>query len=127
EDMWVKKGGVISKRVRTPGRVTEVKRCQELAPSSAAASCRSSGTACRPARIETAKKGMPRQMLARQSEARAFQASPRKLMLCLTTPQFLRIQELGLRTPSKSISQARLLMAVGTIHGNSKPARRKRL
>ena len=48
-------------------------------------------------------------------------------MLWLTTPQSLRIQEIGLRTPSKSISQARLLIAVGTIQGKSSPARKKRL
>src|SRR5687768_8356402 len=77
--------------------------------------------------METAKKGIPRQMLARQSEARAFQASPRKLTLLLIRPQSLRIQEIGLRTPSKSISQARLLIAVGTIHGSNSPARQTRL
>ena len=42
-------------------------------------------------------------------------------------PQSLRTQEMGLRTPSKSISQARLLIAVGTIQGNSRPARMNRL
>ena len=48
-------------------------------------------------------------------------------MLRPTRPQSLRIQEIGLRTPSKSISQARLLIAVGTIQGKSSPARKKRL
>ena len=77
--------------------------------------------------IETAKKGMPRQILAKQSEALAFHESPKKLTLRSTRPQSLRIHETGLSTPSKSISQARLLIAVGTIHGNRRPARQTRL
>ena len=109
------------------GSVTDRKRCQALAPSSAAASCNSGDTACNPARMEMAKKGRPRQILATQTAAMAFQRSPRKLMLFWISPHSRSTQEIGLSTLSKSISQARLLMAVGTIHGSSSPARTKRL
>ncbi len=66
-------------------------------------------------------------MLATQTEAMAFQRSPRKLMFDWIRPQLLRTQEMGLRTLSKSINQARLLIAVGTMNGSSRPARMNRL
>ena len=84
-------------------------------------------TACNPARIEMAKKGRPRQMLATQTEAMAFQRSPRKLMFVIDHAPVLSTQEMGLSTLSKSISQARLLIAVGTMKGSSRPARMNRL
>ena len=45
------------------GHVTCQKRCQPLAPSSEAASCRSVLMVCSPARSVMAKKGMPRHVL----------------------------------------------------------------
>src|ERR671910_2805514 len=123
----IEKRVVISRMLRIVGSVTARKRWKALAPSNAAASCSSGETACNPARMEMAKKGRPRQMLATQTEAMAFQRSPKKLMFDWITPQLLRTQEMGLRTLSKSISQARLLMAVGTIQGSSKAARINRL
>src|SRR5687767_15928393 len=48
---------------RSSGQVTCQKRFQALAPSSAAASCRSGLMVCRPASSVIAKKGMPRQVL----------------------------------------------------------------
>ena len=69
------------------GMVTWRKRCHTLAPSMAAASWSSCGTAWRPARIVMPKKGMPRQMLARHTEEIARLGPPRKLMFCLDDPQ----------------------------------------
>src|SRR5215212_11566204 len=77
--------------------------------------------------MEMAKKGRPRQMLATHTEAMAFHRSPRKLMFDWIRPQLLRTHEMGLSTLSNSISQARLLIAVGTMKGKSKPARMNRL
>src|SRR4030042_6073329 len=99
------------------GIVTWRNRCQTLAPSIAAASCSSWGTACSPARIVIPKKGTPRQMLAQQTEAIANTGSPRKLIFLLIKPKFLKSQLIGLKTGSKIMNQPRELSAVGTIQG----------
>src|SRR5919112_5120341 len=111
----IEKRVVIRRMLRIVRSVTARKRGKVLAPSSAAASCSSGETACNPARMEMAKKGRPRQMLATHTEAMAFQRSPKKLMFDWIRPQLLRTQDMGLSTLSNSMSQARLLIAVGTM------------
>ena len=60
--------------------------CQRLAPSSTAASYSDGGTVCSPASSEIAMKGTPRQTLAKMTEKREFQTSPRKLMFSVISP-----------------------------------------
>jgi hypothetical protein len=69
------------------------------------------------------KKGMPRQILAKQTEEIASIGSPRKLTFFEMTPRDLRSHEMGLNTGSKIMNQPRVERAVGTIHGIMTAAR----
>ena len=113
---------MIEKRVATStiglitGQVTVLNRCHLFAPSSAAASASSVGhrLQTRP-ESRSRKKGVPRQMFAMQSEIRAFHGSPRKLISLSISPRSSSSQLIGLSTELKSIRNARLLSAVGTM------------
>ena len=108
---------------RMIGSVTCQNRCQGPAPSIAAASCSSAGTAWSPARIVIAKNGVPRQMLAIMTDEIASTGVPRKLIFCLISPQCFNSHENGLKIGSKSISHPKLLSAVGTMNGIRTAAR----
>ena len=76
------------------GQVTYQNRFHGLAPSIAAASFNSGLIVCRPASKEIAKKGTPRQILAKISDSRALSGSPRKLILSVIKPRLRKDQEM---------------------------------
>src|SRR5215203_419861 len=76
------------------GSVMKRKRCQEVAPSSVAASCREGEMVCNPASSVMATKGMPRQTLVKITVARALLGSPKKLIGDEISPSFISDHEM---------------------------------
>src|SRR5215472_11494459 len=76
------------------GYVTKRNICQRLAPSMVAASYSVGDTVCSPANNVMAMNGTPRQMLAKITDQRAFQGSPRKSMLLEIRPTCRSDQEM---------------------------------
>src|SRR5262245_38688697 len=105
------------------GEVIFTNICQRVAPSSVAASYSDGGTVCSPASSEIAMKGTPRQTLAKIAEKRAFQTSPRKLMLVLSRPIFFSDHEITENCGSKIHQKAMADSTVGTMNGISTTAR----
>src|SRR5690242_14514646 len=88
-----------------------------------AASYSEGETVCSPASSVMATKGTPRQMLAKITDKRAFQGSPRKLMLCEMSPSCLSDQEIMENCGSNSHQNAMAESTVGTMNGMSTMAR----
>jgi len=109
------------------GSVTRQNRCQALARSISAASCRSGLTVCSPASSVMAKKGMPRHTLTRIRQPIASVPSPSHRMRVEMTPMFRSTQLNTLNVASNIHCQARVLRTVGTIQGKSIDARTIRL
>src|SRR5690606_38065054 len=107
------------------GKVTWPKRCQEVAPASAAAACKDRGLVGRPASRQTATKGMPRQTLAAMTEARALFGSPRKLIGRSINPHSISTQEMMENWESKIHQKASAESTVGTTQGSRMIARKK--
>ncbi len=107
------------------GKVMRRNRCQDVAPSSAAASCREVGMVWRPASSEIATKGMPRQTLAAMTERRALVASPRKLIGVSMIPACISTQEMIENWLSKIHQKASADRTVGTTQGRRITARKK--
>src|SRR5690348_7045428 len=99
------------------------KICHRDAPSSVAASYSEAGTVCRPASSEIAMKGTPRQTLAKITLQRAFQASPRKLILVLISPRCFSDHDTIENCGSKIHQKATAESTVGTMKGISTTAR----
>src|SRR5665647_1670544 len=103
------------------------KRCQGVAPSMVAASYSDGDTVCRPASSVIATNGTPRQMLAKITDQRAFQTSPRKLMFSVMRPMLFNDQEMIENWGSNSHQNAMAERTVGTMNGISTTARRMAL
>src|SRR5476649_1486282 len=99
------------------------KRCQDVAPSMVAASYRDGDTVCNPARSVIATNGTPRQTLAKITDQRAFQTSPRKSILVVIMCIFLSDQEMIENCGSNSHQKAIADSTVGTMKGISTTAR----
>src|SRR6478672_5118594 len=100
------------------------KRCQGVAPSMVAASYSDGDTVCRPASSVIATNGTPRQILAKITDQRAFQMSPRKSILAVIRPLFLSDHEMIENCGSNSHQNAMAESTVGTMNGISTRARR---
>src|SRR5215470_16423370 len=101
------------------GYVTKRNICQRLAPSMVAASYSVGDTVCSPASNVMAMNGTPRQMLAKITDQRAFQGSPRKSMFCAISPTFLSDQERMENWLSKIHQKKMAESTVGTMKGMS--------
>src|SRR6478752_6174005 len=99
------------------------KRCHGVAPSMVAASYSDGDTVCSPASNVMATKGTPRQILAKITDQRAFQTSPRKLMFSVMSPIFRNDQEMMENCGSNSHQNAMAESTVGTMKGISTTAR----
>src|SRR5262245_36089734 len=99
------------------------KICHLLAPSMVAASYSEDGTVCRPASRVMAMNGTPRQILAKITDQRAFQGSPRKSMFELISPIFLSDHDKTENWLSNSHQNAMADRTVGTMNGISTTAR----
>src|SRR6185437_70916 len=88
-----------------------------------AASYSDGDTVCRPASNVIATNGTPRQILAKITDQRAFQTSPRKLMFSVIIPIFLSDQEMIENCGSNSHQNAIAESTVGTMKGISTTAR----
>src|SRR5215831_8611030 len=100
------------------------KRCHLVAPSMVAASYSEGDTVCSPASNVIATNGTPRQMLAKITDQRAFQMSPRKSILVVIRPIFLSDHEMIENCGSNSHQNAMADSTVGTMNGTSTRARR---
>ena len=78
---------------------------------------------CSPASKVIATKGMPRQMFAAITEARALLGSPRKLMVVSITPISINTQEMTESWESYIHQNARADSTVGTMKGKRTMAR----
>src|ERR1700712_2272210 len=92
-----------------------------------AASYSDGDTVCRPASSVIATKGTPRQILAKITDQRAFQTSPRKSILTVINPIFFSDQEMIENCGSKIHQKAMADSTVGTMKGISTTARRMAL
>src|SRR5205807_8587189 len=97
--------------------------CHGVAPSMVAASYSEGDTVCKPASSVMAMNGTPRQILAKITDQRAFQVSPRKSILVAISP-ILRsdhdtIENWLLKIHQKAIAES----TVGTMKGISTSAR----
>src|SRR5262252_10993552 len=99
------------------------KRCHGVAPSMVAASYSEGDTVCSPASSVIATNGTPRQMLAKITDQRAFQMSPRKSILVVIRPIFLSDHEMIENCGSNSHQNAIADSTVGTMNGISTTAR----
>src|SRR6476620_6358278 len=88
-----------------------------------AASSSDGDTVCRPASSVIATNGTPRQMLAKITDQRAFQISPRKSILAVIRPIFLSDHEMIENCGSNSHQNAIADSTVGTMNGTSTKAR----
>src|SRR6185312_15122833 len=88
-----------------------------------AASYSEGDTVCRPASSVMATKGTPRQILAKITDQRAFQASPRKSIFAVISPIFLSDHEMIENCGSNSHQNAIADSTVGTMNGNRTTAR----
>src|SRR3954453_8717165 len=95
------------------------KFCQREAPSIVAASYSDGETVCKPASSVIAMNGTPRQILAKITHMRAFQESPRKLMLWSISPRWRRDHEMIENCASKIHQNAIAESTVGTTNGMS--------
>src|SRR5215467_207464 len=94
-----------------------------LAPSIVAASYSDGGTVCNPASSVIATNGMPRQILAKITDQRAFQTLPRKSMLLEIKPRWRSDHEMIENWASNSHQNAIADSTVGTMKGISTTAR----
>src|SRR6266508_3713081 len=88
-----------------------------------AASESEGGTVCRPASKVMAMNGTPRQILAKITDQRAFQVSPRKSILVAISPSFRSDQDTIENWLSKIHQKAMAESTVGTMNGISTTAR----
>src|SRR3954464_14522834 len=92
------------------GQVTCQKRCQRLAPSMAAASCRSGLMVCKPASRLIAENGTPRQIFTAAIDAIARSGSPsqlmRELMMCIFQKSQLKTLKGGGRQNNTTTTDA---------------------
>src|SRR6185437_14013064 len=88
-----------------------------------AASYSEGDTVCRPASSVMATNGTPRQILAKITDQRAFQTSPRKSIFVVINPIFLSDQEMIENCGSNSHQNAIADSTVGTMNGMSTTAR----
>src|SRR6185312_17174171 len=88
-----------------------------------AASYSEGDTVCRPASNVIATNGTPRQILAKITDHRAFQTSPRKSILAVIRPIFLSDHEMMENWGSKSHQNAMADSTVGTMKGIRTTAR----
>src|SRR5437588_5902936 len=88
-----------------------------------AASYSEGDTVCKPASSVMAMNGTPRQILAKITDQRAFQVSPRKSMLVAINPSFLSDQDTIENWLSKIHQNAIAESTVGTMNGISTTAR----
>src|SRR5204863_4479563 len=105
------------------GQVTCQNRCQALAPSSAAASCRSGLMVCNPASSVIAKKGMPRQVLTSTAHHIAQSPSERNGSRSVISPVWNSSQFITLNVGSNIQRQAKAESTVGMMKGSSIEAR----
>src|SRR5215467_13903210 len=98
-----------------------------LAPSMVAASYSDGGTVCKPARSVIATNGMPRQILAKITDQRAFHGLPRKSMLPDISPRWRSDQEMMENWASNNHQNAIADSTVGTMKGMSTIARMRAL
>src|SRR5215831_16193318 len=99
------------------------KRCHGVAPSMVAASYSDGDTVCKPASSVIATNGTPRQMLAKMTDQRAFQVSPRKSILVAISPSLRSDQDTIENWLSKIHQKAIAESTVGTMKGISTSAR----
>src|SRR5215813_8082095 len=99
------------------------KRCHGVAPSMVAASYSEGDTVCNPASSVIATNGTPRQTLAKITDQRAFQKSPRKSMFVEISPAFLSVQDTIENWLSKIHQNAMAESTVGTMNGINTIAR----
>src|SRR5205807_8244059 len=88
-----------------------------------AASYSEGDTVCKPASSVMAMNGTPRQILAKITDQRAFQVSPRKSMLLAIKPSFRSDQDTMENWLSKIHQKAMAESTVGTMNGISTSAR----
>src|SRR5262249_22470776 len=108
------------------GQVTCQKRCQPLAPSREAASCRSGLMVCRPASSVMAKNGMPRQVLTTIAHHIPYSPLDRNGSLVVISPARNKSQFSTLKVGSNIQRQANVDSTVGTMNGSSIEARTRR-
>src|SRR5512134_1363035 len=109
------------------GQVTCQKRCQALAPSSAAASWRSGLIVCSPASSVMAKNGIPRQVLTSTAHHIAQSPSDKNGNRSVITPEWNSSQFITLNVGSNIQRQANADSTVGMMNGSSIEARMIRL
>src|SRR6185437_7478658 len=99
------------------------KRCHGVAPSMVAASYSEGDTVCSPASSVIATNGTPRQILAKITDQRAFQMSPRKLMLvvirCILFSDQETIAESTVGTMNGIRTTARMIALNGSFSFNN--------
>src|SRR6185312_8812843 len=88
-----------------------------------AASYSEGDTVCRPASKVMATNGTPRQILAKITDQRAFQTSPRKSILAVINPILFSDHEMIENCGSNSHQNAIADSTVGTMKGTSTTAR----
>ena len=101
------------------GTVMWRNRFGAFAPSIAAASYRSCGMVCSPARSEIAKKGVPRQTLTKMTAPMANVGSPKKPAGGYGMCSGPKIHGSGESVGLNASKNASVLSAVGTIYGSS--------
>src|SRR5215831_1629055 len=95
------------------------KRCHVVAPSRVAASYSEGDTVCRPASSVIATNGTPRQILAKITDQRAFQVSPRKSIFVAISPILRSDHDTMENWLSKIHQNAIAERTVGTMNGIS--------
>src|SRR5512134_3923592 len=128
ENVWITENTTTTSVTgRSSGQVTCQKRCHALAPSSAAASCRSGLIVCRPASSVIAKNGVPRQVLTTIAHHMAQSLFDRNGRRSLIQPALYRVQLITLNVGSNIQRQAKVDSTVGMMNGSSIHARIIRL